>query len=265
MDPGWIFALVWVLSALTLTTGVGAGVVYAPVFLLFFEMSPAMATGTSILIQFAGVGTTAVGHIRGGSTDRTLAGRLALAAVFGLVVGRVTYGLIPHTGAQIAYVAGLAAVGAWLLFSRRRPLSAPTNPDQAEQRVTSDEVSYVFCRPTHGYWLASLAGLATALIGISGAGIQSSALMLRCRLPPKIAVGTGTAAAAITLAVGSVMVAVAGEVDWPVIAIAIPAAILGALTARLLAKGVPPQWLAPAIGFLMLAMAAGLTVGEVLL
>lgn len=49
MDTVWILALVWVLSALTLTTGVGAGVVYAPVFLLFFQMSPAMATGTSIV------------------------------------------------------------------------------------------------------------------------------------------------------------------------------------------------------------------------
>lgn len=72
---------------------------------------------------------------------------------------------------------------------------------------------YVFCRPAHGYWIASLAGLATALIGISGAGIQPSTLMLRCRIPAKIAVGTGTAAASMTLAVGSVIVATAGEVD----------------------------------------------------
>ena len=143
-----------------------------------------MATGTSILIQFAGVGTTAVGHIRGGSTDRSLAVRLAFA------------------------------------------------------------------------------GLATALVGISGAGIQTSALMLRCRIPAKIAVVTSTAAAAMTLAVGSVIVVTAGEVDWSVMVVAMPTAVLGALTARLLARSVP-RGLGPAIGALMLAVAAGLTIAEI--
>ena len=49
-----------------------------------------------------------------------------------------------------------------------------------------------------------------------------------------------------------------------VIAVAIPAAVFGALTARLLARGVPSRRLVPAIGVLMLAMAVGLTIGEVL-
>ena len=96
-----------------------------------------MATGTSILIQFAGVGTTAVGHIRGGSTDRSLAVRLAFAGIFGLVVGRVAYELIPHTAAEIAFVVGLTVVGVWLLFARRKPLLPPINSDIGQRRVTS--------------------------------------------------------------------------------------------------------------------------------
>ena len=89
--------------------------------------------------------------------------------------------------------------------------------------------------------------------------------MLRCWIPAKIAVVTGTAAAAMTLAVGSVIVVTAGEVDWSVMVVAIPAAVLGALTARLLARSVSSRGLGPAIGALMLAVAAGLTIGEILL
>jgi uncharacterized protein len=265
MDTVGIFATVWVLSAITLTTGVGAGIVYAPVFLLFFQMSPATATGTSILIQFAGVGATAVGHMRLGTADRSLAVRLALAGTVGLIVGRATYQLIPHVAAEFAFVAGLTTVGVWLVVARQRALPPPSGSGGGELRTTANAGPYIFCRPAHGYWIASLAGLATALIGVSGAGIQISALMLRCRIPAKIAVGTGTGAAAITLAVGSLLVATAGEVDWAVASVAVPAALLGSLTARLLARSFPARGLGRAVGILILTMAAGLTISEILL
>lgn len=83
-----------------------------------------MATGTSILIQAAGVGTTAVGHLREGTTDRPLAVQLASAGTFGLVVGRITYELIPHTGAEMHDSrGGVASICATQTSHPRRPLS----------------------------------------------------------------------------------------------------------------------------------------------
>ncbi len=56
MPAWWVFPVVWGLSSGTLSTGIGAGVVYAPLFTLAlgFDLQPAI--GTSILTQVAGVG-----------------------------------------------------------------------------------------------------------------------------------------------------------------------------------------------------------------
>ncbi len=181
--------------------------------------------------------------MRLGTTDRPLAARLALAGTAGLVVGRATYQMVPHFAAEVALVLGLAAVGVWLLVTWRRVFPLPPRSNDTERRLVPGFGSYTFCRPTHGYRLASVVGLVTAMIGISSAGIQISALMLRCRIPAKIAVGTGTAAASITLAIGSLIVAAAGEVDWAVATVAVPAAVLDSLMARNLARGVPTRGL----------------------
>ena len=63
---------VWLLATLTLTTGIGAGVVYTPMFVIFYELDIPAVVATSIVIQLAGVGTTALGHVRGRHTDHPL-------------------------------------------------------------------------------------------------------------------------------------------------------------------------------------------------
>jgi uncharacterized membrane protein YfcA len=110
-----------------------------------------------------------------------------------------------------------------------------------------------------------VAGRVTSLLGMSGAEIQISALMLRCRVPPRIAVGTGTAAAVVTLAAAVVLITVQGRVAWPLVAVSAPAAALGARASRVVATHLPQEAMRRGIGVIMLCSAVELGIRRVLL
>lgn len=259
--PVWL-AAVWIMSSLTLTTGVGAGVVYTPLLVLGAGLDLRAAVATSIVIQIAGVGATAIGHLRSGFTDFGLAWWLGGVATGGVVLGAVAADFVPLTLTAEIYAVGFVLVGIWLVATRRAPLpmglaSRNARRRRAEARVVAGE-TYDFCRPSHGYGLSTLAGVATTVLGISGAEIQITALMLRCGVPVRIAVTTGTVATTVSLAAA---VGFLGVTAGRAVAFAgwgIPAAIAGSVTARRVARHLPREGIRLGVGLLVLVSAVGL-------
>ncbi len=256
----WV-ALVWAMSSLTLTTGIGAGVVYAPALALLFGFDLPAAIATSVVVQVAGVGTTALGHLRNRNSDLAMALRLGVLGSVGVGASRAASSVIPSRGTEIAFVLGMSIVGVWLVAGRRFPLPHPNAATRAQVLRTRDGLTYSFCRPSHGYGLAVVAGAATGALGISGAEIQISALMLRCGVPAGVAVGTGTGAAAVSLAT-AVALSIA-QVGWAFALYGIPSAVAGSLTARRLSHRVPHEGLRMAIGVLSLLSAVGVAIRAV--
>jgi uncharacterized membrane protein YfcA len=257
--------IVWALSSLTLTTGVGAGVVYAPMFVLVFDLDLPSAVATSILIQLAGVGTTAIGHFSSPTTDRALAIRLGAVGAIGVVAAWLIRSRVPVPLAEAAFVVGIAAVGLWLLKGTRISVRLPTRRVGATPRPFGGLPEYEFCRPAEGYGLAGIAGAATATLGISGAEIQITALMLRCRVPTVIAIRTGTVAAALTLVVAGALAVGSAQVEWALLLIGVPSAVLGSLTARRLARRLPGRGLRVGLGLLVLLSSLGVALRELLI
>lgn len=254
----WL-VLVWVLSSLTLSTGIGAGVVYVPTLMFLFGFDLPDAVATSLIIQLAGVGTTALGHHRRGRTDPKLAFRLGGSAAAGVVATRAAASLIPRSGAEIAYVIVMSIVGAWLVAGRRLPIPHPAHPGATARILhTRDGSAYEFCRPGHGYGIGALAGAGTGIIGISGAEIQISALMLRCGVPASAAVGTGTAAAGLALAVAAA--SSVGSAVASFVYLGIPAAVAGSLTAARISHRFLPEGLRVGVGLLGLLSAVGVAI-----
>ncbi len=267
MPAWWVFPVVWGLSSGTLSTGIGAGVVYAPLFTLALGFDLQTAVGTSILTQVAGVGTTAFGHLREGDTDRPLAARLGTTAVVGVILGWAVVDVIPRIGAEILFVVGMTSIGLWLVAGRRTRLPLPVTSQPAVRAVfhRGAQTSYEFCRPDQGYVFAVLAGSGTAVLGISGAEVQISALMLRCRVPTLIAIGTGTAAAALALVAASGVAVITGNVAWTVAIVSMPAAVLGSLTSRVFAHRLVEEGLRVGVGLLLTASGLGVGIREILL
>lgn len=259
MTTAAIAAGVWLLSSLTLTTGIGGGAAYTPLLVILLGLDVPTAIGTSVLTQLGGVATTAAGHAAAGRSDLGLAGRLTAAAVAGLFAVRLVLRAAPTELLEPTFVLALLVVAVWLVADRHA--AQPLLPSQSitwTRLVTAVRAGpiYAFCHPGLGYALAGLAGAATGLLGISGAEVQISGLILRCRLPPRAAVGTGTVASVLPLAAAAAWATVHGQVAWHVAAISVPAAVLGARTSRLLAGRLPAVAMRRGIATVMVLAAA---------
>lgn len=267
MDDIILAGVVWMLATLTLTTGVGAGVVYSPMFVIFFDLDLESAVATSILIQLAGVGTTAVGHLADPATDRALAVRLGAWGVVGVGAAWAVGGLIPVAVAEVLFVIAMTTIGVWLSMGTRSPRLVERLIPAAsmiDRRATAEGVEYEFCRPRQGYVFAGLAGAATSVLGVSGAEIHITALMARCGVPTQIAIGTGTVAAGLGLAGAAVVATISGGVAPAILVVAAPAAVVGSWTARHVAHRFSAAILRPLLSLLVIASAIGVAFREIL-
>lgn len=258
--------VVWLLATLTLTTGIGAGVVYSPMFVIFYGLDIATAVATSIVVQLAGVGTTGVGHVFSRDTDRPLSLRLGLFGVGGALVAWTTKDRIPVTTVEVMFVLSMLTIGVWLFIGTRSPGPiAGAGGAPRRIRLAADGSEYDFCKPKQGYGLGALAGVATSVLGVSGAEIQITALIARCRVPTAIAIGTGTVAATLALLAASLLAVFGGAIDWQIAVVAAPAATLGSWSARRAARHIPGDTLRFLLSLLVIASALGVAAREAVL
>lgn len=259
-----VFAVAWALSSLTLTTGVGGGALFVPLLVLALGVDLRIAVATGVVTQLAGISTTTVGHAVDRRVDVSLAVRLGGAAVGGVVLSRVVVDVIPGSVFGAFFVVAMIGVALWI---GTHPLPSPTAsgarpfPPAAPDRARTPR--YPFCQPGHGYALAVLAGTATVL-GISGAEIQISALILRCRVPIRGAIATGAAATTLALVAAATAVVASGDVAWHLAAASVPAAAAGALTARSIVRFLPETSFRLGLAALMLVSATAVAVRSVL-
>jgi uncharacterized protein len=108
----------------------------------------------------------------------------------------------------------------------------------------------------------ALTGLAVGLTGVGGGALMTSILLLFFGIAPATAIGTDLWFAAVTKVIGARVHHKAGLVDWPIARLmwagSLPAALL---TAILIHRGIllaRPEWLAKAIGIVVLITAIGL-------
>lgn len=268
MESITLLVVVWGLSAFTLTTGVGAGAVYSPMFVFVFGLDIPSAVATSVVVQLAGVGTTALSHRRDLNTDPGLAFRLGGIAAVGVVMVSLIGSRVPAMVSEIVFVVGMLSIGVAILTGvhlSREPVVVDTHSRRRlSTRQSRDGTTYDFCRPSHGFELAWVAGVATGALGVSGAEVQISSLIVRCRVPTRIAVGTGTVAAALALLAASALAVFGHGVAWSLAVVAIPAAVLGSMTARFSARHISDNTLRVVIGLLVIVSAAGVAVRELM-
>lgn len=75
------------IATLVSAVGIGGGILWMPVFLLFFHLPPETAVITSLLVQTAGMGSGSAAFIRKRVVDLRLAGCLLLLTLPGLGLG----------------------------------------------------------------------------------------------------------------------------------------------------------------------------------
>jgi uncharacterized membrane protein YfcA len=215
--------------------GVGGGIFIVPVMVLAFHLPIKIAVAASIVSVIATSNAGGSSYVDQRITNLRLAMFLEIATTVGALAGAVLALYLKEWVMLLVFAATLAYM-AWAAFSTRnlddRRIAfgdfARAKPDRLSaylnlradyyDEAARKEVKYVVTCGPLGAGIASLAGVASGLLGVGGGVLKVSAMNRYMNVPMKVAVGTSKLMIGVTAAVGAILFFMAGLVHFAVVA-----------------------------------------------
>jgi hypothetical protein len=141
------------------------------------------------------------------------------------------------------------------------------NTGQGATTITAaDGESYTYdtCWRPPGVGLSTVGGFITGLISAGLPEVVTTQLIVRCRLPPRVAVATSVFTLGIAAAAGSVVHALSASPVWYIVAWSIPGVIIGGTVGTRVGKYVPSDLMELGLG-VVFSLVGALVLGVELL
>jgi uncharacterized membrane protein YfcA len=257
----WVFPASILFSMVALASGVSGALFFSPFFILVVGLQPAQAIGAGLMTEVFGMGNGLVNYVRQRTVDYATAKWLLLGAVPAVVVGALASHVVPTTLLTIAFGAGLLLLGAFLVYYDPPEECVPgecegevlkqKNTGRGTTTIeTTDGETYTYdtCWRPPGLGLATAGGFITGLISAGLPEITTTQLIVRCRLPPRVAIATSVFVLAIAATAGAAVHALAATPVWYVVAWSIPGVLIGGTIGTRVGKHVPSEIMEPALG-----------------
>jgi len=257
----WVFPASILFSLVALASGVSGALFFSPFFMLVVGLSPSQAIGAGLLTEVFGMGNGLLNYVRQRVVDYATAKWLLLGAVPAVVVGAVAAHYVPTTLLKLAFGVGLLGLGGFLVYYDPPEEYVPgesegtflerknTGRGQTTVETTDGETfTYDTCWRPPGVGLATAGGFITGLISAGLPEVTTTQLIVRCRLPPRVAVATSVFVLAIAALAGAVVHALAATPVWYIIAWSVPGVLIGGTVGTRVAKYVPSEIMEPALG-----------------
>lgn len=100
-DIGLILAGI-LISTIAIAVGIGGGILWTPLLILIYKLSPAEAIATSLLIQVMGMGSGTIAYVRAKKVIPRLSFVFILAALPGVIIGSYLTVSLPENIIQMA-------------------------------------------------------------------------------------------------------------------------------------------------------------------
>jgi len=217
--------------------GIGGGIIFVPIFLLFFHLSPQQAVGTSLCAVFFNALSGSISYLRQKRVDIKAGWKFALATLPGAWLGAWLAGYLTSQVLELVFGLLLMAM-AIFIFLRKQPQQKEQYGDHYTRTLVDfrGEVFKYSPRETLGITISFLVGVISSLLGIGGGIIHVPALIFLLGFPVHIATATSHFVLAISTFFGGISHVVLGNVlivpALIVAALAIPGAQIGALLSR---------------------------------
>ena len=217
--------------------GIGGGIIFVPVFLLFFHFTPQQAIGTSLAAVFFNALSGSISYLRQKRVDIRSGWKFALATLPGAWLGAWVARFFSSLVLELVF--GLLLVAVAIFISLRGEPRQRDHGDNTYTRTLVDFRGEVFKyspRVGVGIGLSFLVGIISSLLGIGGGIIHVPALIFLLGFPVHIATATSHFVLAIsTFSGGAAHLALGNVLIVPAIivaALAIPGAQIGAVLSR---------------------------------
>jgi uncharacterized membrane protein YfcA len=257
----WIFPAAVLFSTIALAAGVSGALFFSPFFMLGVGLAPAQAIGAGLLTEVFGMGNGLRSYVRQGVVDYATAKYLLAAAVPAVVVGAVAAHYAPTTLLKLVFGVGLLVLGAFLVYYDPAEDCEPGESEGSflrrknEGRGTTvvetadgERFEYDTCWRPPGVGLAGVGAFVTGLISAGLPEIVTTQLVVRCRLPPRVAIATSVFVLAITASVGAFVHALTATPVWWVVGWSIPGVLVGGQIGTRVGKYLPSELMETGLG-----------------
>lgn len=269
----YLFPIAIVIAAVANGAGIGGATFFSPLLIIGLGLEPRIAIGVALITEVFGFASGVVAHARARLIDWKVARMLAVVSVPAAIVGSlISDSISPEI------LKGLLGIGLLVIaiaFLRHRDSSAEDEAIGRGERVEGptvnrvivsregERIEYQLCRRHEGRWFASLGGLLVGLISTGLGELNSYALVMRCRIPTKIAVATSVVIVAVT-ALAAGITHLAGFIqEGPttmdqvvaVVSFTVPGVVIGGQLGPEITKRVPEKTLIKSLGWLFIAVA----------
>lgn len=257
----WVFPASILFSMIALSSGVSGALFFSPFFILVVGLSPAQAIGAGLMTEVFGMGNGLLNYVRQNVVDYATAKWLLLGAVPSIVVGALAAHYVPTTLLTLAFGVGLLGLGGFLVvhdppeacvpggeegeFLERKNAGRGTTVVEAADGET---FTYDTCWRLPGVMLATVGGFVTGLISAGLPEITTTQLIVRCRLPPRVAIATSVFVLGIAAMAGAIVHALAATPVWYVVAWSIPGVLIGGTVGTRIGKYLPSALMERALG-----------------
>jgi uncharacterized membrane protein YfcA len=229
--------------------------------MLVVGLSPVQAVGAGLLTEVFGMGNGLRSYVQARLVDYATAKWLLLGAVPLVVVGAIAADMIPSRVLKTIFGVGLLILAAFLVLVRSPEECEPGDRalpliDRKSQgrgttviRARDGTVyEYPTCWRPPGVLMAAVGGVLTGMISAGLPEISTTQLVVRCRVPPRVAIATSIFTLALVAAVGAAIHALSAEPVWHVVAWSIPGVLIGSTIGSRVGKYLPAPIMEKALG-----------------
>jgi len=232
----WVYPFSVAVATLALSSGISGALFFAPFFLLVVDLTPAQAIGGGLMTELFGTFFGTMNYIRQKVVDFTTVKALLIVTIPFAMAGSGLALAIDAGALQAVFGVALIILAAFMLWTNLRRVETVVGATTASAtgHVTvvqaRDGREYRYVRPSRGISqaLGSFGAFITGLMSSGLPEINTTQLVLRGRIPPRIAVGTSITILTVTVFFAAGIHAIAGEPAWHVVVWSIPGVITGA-------------------------------------
>lgn len=253
LETWWVLPASVLFSTLAISSGISGALLFSPFFMLVAGLSPSQAVGAGLLTEVFGMGNGLRSYVRKGLVDWSTVRWLLLGSVPTVVAGALLSHHIPDGLLKIVFGSGLVLLSVYLLLHPTPPECEPGGKEGRVLRERSGKrgvteitdaggttYRYPTCWRLPGVALAALGGTLTEIISAGLPEVTTTQLILRCRVPARIAIATSVVTLAITAVAGAAVHSLAAVPVWDVVVWSIPGVLIGSHLGSRLGDLLPP-------------------------
>jgi len=256
-----VFPVSIVFSTVALASGVSGALFFSPFFMLVVGLTPAQAIGAGLMTEVFGMGNGLRSYVKQRVVDFQTAKWLLIGAVPAVVLGAFAAHYVDPTILKIIFGLGLLLLGGFLVYY--------DPPDQCEpgecegnflkeknngrgtttvEAADGETFTYDTCWRAPGVALSTVGAFITGLISAGLPEIVTTQLIVRCRVPPRVAVATSVFVLAIAAGAGALVHALTATPVWYVVAWSIPGVLIGGTVGTRVGKHLPSDLMEVGLG-----------------